>query len=107
MTPQRAAQAVLAAMPAGQSGRPIEAPLTAVDMVITPAGVVTGIDAVEVQFPGDVQRCRWLGGFAAEVVAAPAAAWPGRRGLQLTLGDMPVVVGTIHEPTPEVEDIGV
>ena|SRR5690349_10661577 len=107
MSAQLAAQAVLAAMPSPQPGRPVEATLTAVDYITDHAGTLTGISAVEVEFPAGLQACRWLGSFAAEVLADPAAAWPGRSVLLLAIGDMPVVVGAIQTPTPEVEEIGV
>lgn len=107
MSAQLAVQAVLSVLPAIPAGRPVEGTLTAVDMAITPGGVVTGVDAVEVEFPAGRQACRWLASFAAEVVADPSSTWPGRSVLLLTLGDMPVVVGTIQTPTPEVDDSGI
>ena len=96
MSAERAAQAVLAAMPSLPSGRPVEAILTAVDFAMTSAGAVTGVVAVEVAFPAGTQSARWLGAFAAEVVANPLGPWVGRRVLLLALGDVPIVLGTIH-----------
>ncbi len=101
MTPQRAAQAVLAAMPAIPSGRPAEAKLTAVAFAIDTDGTVTGVAAVEVAFAAGPQECRWLGSFAAEVVADPRSTWPGRSVSLLLTGDLPIVLGTIYGPPTE------
>lgn len=92
--PEQAAQAVLNALPLVPAGRLIEATIQSLGVTWTGQSI-TGLGFVVVAFPAGIQACRWLGSFAAEVVANPNA-WEGRAVLLVTTGGTPIVLGSIN-----------